>query len=73
MCIIHYTLQVSTCINVFVLFMFSVLYIVRYGFGKDPQVQFLQALPIRKTRAGLQLSCAAPVSLHNKVSKTTLV
>lgn len=35
-----------------------------------PQVQFLQALPIRKTRAGLQLSCAAPVSLYNKVSKT---
>ncbi|CAG7727349.1 unnamed protein product [Allacma fusca] len=43
---------------------------IRYGFGKTPQVQFMQALPIRKTRAGLQLSCAAPVSLHNKVSKT---
>lgn len=35
-----------------------------------PQVQFIQALPIRKTRAGLQLSCAAPVTLYNKASKT---
>ncbi|ODN06583.1 Rho guanine nucleotide exchange factor 17 [Orchesella cincta] len=42
---------------------------VRYGFGKLPQVQFVQALPIRKTRAGLQLSCAAPVTLYNKASK----
>jgi hypothetical protein len=48
------------------LFCFS----VRYGFGKLPHMQFLQALPIRKTRAGLLLSCAAPVSLQNKVTKS---
>lgn len=40
---------------------------MRYGGGKCAQVQFLLAVPIRKTRAGLLLSAAAPVSLHNKM------
>lgn len=38
---------------------------IRYGFGRLPQMTFVQALPIRKTRAGLQLSCAAPVWLQS--------
>lgn len=36
---------------------------IRYGFGRLPHMNFVGALPIRKTRAGLQLSCAAPVWL----------
>ena len=35
-------------------------------------MQFIQALPIRKTRAGLQLSCAAPVTVNNKGGKQGL-
>jgi hypothetical protein len=53
-------LQTEYCFWLFFSLMVSVIMVVALSADRRPSPEFLSPLPIRKTRAGLQFTCAAP-------------